>query len=419
MRDSVPWNETVVLAFDALRANRLRALLTMLGVVIGSACIVLAVTISLAAEQYVVAEIEAVGSNLVQAEMINPGASEHLALADRITPADLEAVERSLPQVQEAAGTNDVQMTISVSGQARPIALVGVTEGFNEIRGLVVVEGRYLDQDELLSRSKVCLISEDLASSLFADHDGLGEDIEIGELYLTVVGVFRERVSTFGLTEIAPESVIVPFALVKDYTGTEYFKTFYAQADNAGDVAFVSDRVAQILAQRHRSEVKYRVWNLTGILGAARNISRALTVLLTLIALIALLVSGIGIMNIMLVTVTERTHEIGIRKAIGAPHSAVLWQFLAEAALISGTGALIGIAVGICIPVAANIFLHLPATRSLLHNVAGGSQEITLPISWVSVLLSFVTSCSTGLVFGYLPANRAAKLQPTDALRYE
>ncbi len=419
MRNSVPWNDIIVLALDALRANKMRAVLTMLGVIIGSACIVLAVTVSLAAKRYIISEIEAVGSNLVQAEIINPGTSERVALADQITPTDLQTVKQNVAQVQEAAGTNDLSMTVSVAGQAHPIALVGVTEGFNDIRRLLVVEGRYFDQDELLSRGKICLVSEELASSLFRNHDGLGEDIEIGELYLTVVGIFRERVSTFGLTEIAPESVIVPFPLIKDYTGNDYFKSFYAQADSAEDVPLVSERVAEVLAQRHRPDAKYRVWNLTGILEAARNISRALTLLLTFIALIALLVSGIGIMNIMLVTVTERTHEIGIRKAIGAAHTAVLWQFLAEAALLSGTGALVGTGIGIFIPVASNALLRLAVMESVLHNAGVTSQELTLPISWVSVILSFITSCSTGLVFGYLPANRAAQLQPTECLRYE
>src|SRR5262249_3460971 len=159
---------------------------------------------------------------------------------------------------------------------------------------------------------KVCLITEPLAASMFPDHAPLGKDLAIGELHFTVIGVFRERVGTFGQTEITPESVIVPFPLIKDYTGTDYFKSFYVQADNPDDVPLVTGRVAEVLAGRHRPGAKYRVWNLASILEAARNISRALTVLLILIAMIALTISGIGIMNIMLVTVTERTREIGI-----------------------------------------------------------------------------------------------------------
>jgi putative ABC transport system permease protein len=413
------WNETIQLAVQALRANKVRAILTMLGVIIGSASIVLVVTVSLAGKRYVISEIEGVGSNLVLAEMINPGTSETVALADQITPGDLQAVQQDIPQVQRAAGTTDLRMSVTVAGQVHPIALVGVTEGFNEVRRLVILKGRYFDQDDMMSRSKVCLITEQLASSMFPESDPVGQDLAIGELHFTVIGVFRERVASFGLTEITAESVIVPFPLIKDYTGTDYFKTFYAQADSPDDVLAVTERVAEVLASRHRPEARYRVYNLAGILDAARNISRALTVLLIVIALIALSISGIGIMNIMLVTVTERTREIGIRKAIGAPRDAILYQFLTEAVLISGTGALAGIAIGILVPVTANFVLRLPVVADFLSDVMGSTSDISVPISWASVVLAFVVSCSTGLIFGYLPANRAAKLQPTESLRYE
>jgi putative ABC transport system permease protein len=171
----------------------------------------------------------------------------------------------------------------------------------------------------------------------------------------------------------------------------------------------VTRQTAEILASRHRAGSEYRVENLTGILETARHISAALTVVLILIALIALTISGIGIMNIMLVTVTERTREIGIRKAVGARHNAILYQFLMEALMISGAGALAGIAIAVAIPAFINFlltFFPVPA-------------DVAIPVSWISVVLAFVVSCSTGLLFGYLPANRAAKLHPTDSLRYE
>ena len=411
------WHETLQLAMQALRANKVRAVLTMLGVIIGSASIVLVVTISLAGKRYIISEIEGVGSNLVMAEMINPGTSENVVLSDQITPGDLQAAEQEIPQVQRAAGTTDLRMSIIVSGQVHPISLVGVTEGFNDVRHLVVSDGRYFDQDDMLSRSKVCLITEPLSSTLFPYGHAVGQTLRIGELYFTIIGVFRERVATFGETEITPESVIVPFPLIRDYTGADYFKSFYAQADSPQDVPFVTRRVREILAGRHRPGAKYRVWNLASILKAAQNISRALTLLLILVALIALTISGIGIMNIMLVTVTERTREIGIRKAIGAPRAAILYQFLSEAIIISGTGALVGIAIGILIPATANFVLQLPPVAEMVTSVM--PEGIVIPISWASVVLAFVVSCSTGLVFGYLPADRAARLHPTEALRYE
>jgi putative ABC transport system permease protein len=417
--NTLAWHETVQLALQALRSNRVRTVLTMLGVIIGSACIVLVVTISLAVKRYIISEIEAVGSNLVQAEAIDPEASENLVPADQITPADLLAVRQDIPQVHEVAGTNDLRMHVVIAGQVHPISLIGVTERFNEVRRLVIVGGRYFDQYDMTSRSKVCLVTEQLASVMFPGANPLDKDVTIGELPFTIIGVFRERAATFGLTEITAESAIVPFPLIRDYTGRDSFKTFYAQADSPEDVSLVTHRVGNVLAGRHRHGAKYQVWNLTGILQAARNISRALTGLLILVALITLTIGGIGIMNIMLVTVTERTHEIGIRRAVGAPRIAILCHFLAEAVLISGMGALAGIIIGILVPIGAGFLLRLPAIASFLSSVTGMPEEISVPISWGSVVVAFVVSCSTGLIFGYLPASRASKLQPIDCLRNE
>jgi putative ABC transport system permease protein len=321
----------------------------------------------------------------------------------------LEAVKRGIPQVTEVAGTRDIPMTVVVGGVERPVNLVGVTEGFQQIRNLVILRGRYLDSDDMQSRSKVCLITQDLARLMFPADDPVGKGIRFGELNLTVIGVFRERVATFGQTEITRESLIVPFPLIRYYTGSEYIKMFYAQADRPEDVLSVTRQVAEIVRSRHRPAAEYRVQNLTGILETARHVSWALTVVLLLIAMIALAVSGVGIMNIMLVTVTERTREIGIRMAIGARRKEILEQFLIEAFLISGTGAVVGILIAVLIPISAEGLLRLLPIPG----------NITIPVSWISVLVAFTVSSATGLLFGYLPANRAAALQPTESLRHE
>ncbi|HEV2305310.1 MAG TPA: ABC transporter permease [Candidatus Acidoferrales bacterium] len=403
------WAETWNLAMDSLRANKLRAGLTMLGVVIGSACIVLVVTVALAGKKFIIGQIEAVGSNIVYASLVSTSVGESVPLSDQISINDMEAIRRGIPQVVQVAGTHDISMTVSTSNATRPVSLVGVTQGFQQIRNLIIESGRYFDDGDFLSSSKVCLLTEHLARAAFPYSDPVGQEIHVGDLEFTVVGVFSERVQTFGQTEITTDSVLVPFPLIQYYTGESYIKTFYAQADSPQDVPLVTTEVREILQSRHRPSAEYSVQNLSSILETARHISLALTIVLLLIAMIALLISGIGIMNIMLVSVTERTHEIGIRKAVGARREEILYQFLTEAGIISGVGAVVGIAVAVAIPFVVTAIIRL-------FPVPGG---IEIPISWPSVVLAFIVSCATGVLFGYLPASKAARLQPVESLHYE
>jgi putative ABC transport system permease protein len=395
--------ETWQVALDALRANKVKAALTMLGVVIGSACIVLVVTVALSGKQYILAQIEGVGANIVYAEFVRAGVKDSAVLSDELSLADMEAVRAGIPQVAEVAATREIPQTVVVEGVERPVALVGVTEGFQRIRNLVVLRGRFLDADDMASRSKNCVITQDLSNLLFPAEDPVGRTVQLGELSFTIVGVFRERVATFGQSEIRRESVVIPFTLMKYYT-EDFVRVLYAQAARPEDVQSVTRQVELMLRSRHRSEAVYLVQNLTSLLDAAKNISFALTVILIIIAFIALVISGIGIMNIMLVTVTQRTREIGIRKAIGARRKEILSQFLLEAFIISGTGGVIGIAIAVLIPV-------------MIEPLLPGN--LSVPISGVSIAVAFLVSCFTGVLFGYLPANRAAKLQPTESLRYE
>jgi len=403
------WSETWRLALQALRANKVRAGLTMLGVIIGSACIVLVVTVALAGKTYIIKLIEGVGANLVFVDHPHIGREQNSALADEISLDDTQAIREQATNVAYVAATRNIPLTVVAGGVEYPVNLVGVTEGFQEIRRLIVLRGRYFEPDDMMSRGKVCLLTEELAKVVFPGDDPVGQDIRVGNLHFTVIGVFKERVSTFGESEITDKSVIVPFGLIKYYTGTDFVSTLYAQASSPGEVQQVADQVGEILRSRHRSGAEYRVQNLTSLRDSAEKISLALTIVLLLIAFIALLISGIGIMNIMLVTVTERTREIGIRMAVGARRSHILSQFLMEAVIISGFGALIGIGIGVLVPVLSRSLLALLPVPG----------PIQIPISWLSVLAAFVVSCGTGLVFGYLPAHRAASLHPTESLRYE
>ena len=395
--------ETMTLAVDALRANKVRATLTSIGVIIGSASIVLVVTVALTSRKYVISQIEAVGSNLIWAEMVKtPDVAQ--PLSHEITLDDMAEVKATIPGVVEVAGISAIPMSVVVRGKTRPATLIGVTEGYQAIRRLVILRGRYFDAGDMETRSKVCLITRELAERVYGLENPIGKSLRMGELTFTVIGVFRERVATFGLSEIDEESVIIPFTLIKYYTGREVMRTIYAQASGPEMVPVVEKRLLQLLKSRHPAEADYLVRTLASILSAAHTISLALTIVLILVALIALLVSGVGIMNIMLVTVKERTKEIGVRKAVGAAPKEILSQFLMEAFLISAGGAVIGILLGLLLPVIAQQLLP---------------GNLRVPVSEISVVVAFLVSCSTGLFFGWLPAKQAASLEPVESLRYE
>jgi putative ABC transport system permease protein len=395
--------ETFTVAVDALRANKLRAVLTSIGVIIGSASIVLVVTVAMTSQRFVISQIEAMGSNLVWVELVKrPGTTQ--PLSHELSLSDLEAVRATIPNLTATAGFNDIAMTVIVNGQERPVRLIGVTDGYQAIRRLIVFQGRYFDSSDVEMRSKVCLITQALATRMFGLENPVGRPLRMVDLDFTVIGVFRERSSTYGLSEIQKETVIIPFPLMRYYTGEGSLGTIQAQAASPDEVPAVERRLYRLLKSRHPPEAEYDPQTLVGILSAARKISLGLTIMLVLIAFIALLISGVGIMNIMLVTVTERTREIGVRKAIGASRAEIMGQFLIEAFLISGGGAVIGILIGIAIPV-------------IVQQLLPGNLRV--PISGKSVIVAFLVACSTGLFFGWLPASQAAKLDPVESLRYE
>jgi putative ABC transport system permease protein len=395
--------EAVAVAMDALRANKVRAVLTSIGVIIGSASIVLVVTVALTSQKFVISQIEAMGSNLVWVEMIKtPEKAQPLSY--EINTSDLAAAKAQISDALIVAGFNDLPMAVVVGGRTRPVRLIGVTDGYQQIRRLIILRGRYFDFADMEARSKVCLITKDLADRVFGVENPVGRQLRMGELTFTVVGVFRERAETFGLSELQKESVIIPFSLMKYYTGTDVLSTLQLQTGGPDKVSIVEKQINRLLKSRHPLQAEYNVQTLTAILGAAKTISLALRIVLIVIAFIALLISGIGIMNIMLVTVTERTREIGVRKAIGAAQKEIMWQFLIEAFLISGGGAVIGILIGVGIPV-------------IVQQLLPGNLRV--PISPMSVVLAFLVSCSTGLFFGWLPAKQAAALEPIESLRYE
>ena len=272
--------ETWSVAIDALRANKLRAFLTMLGVVIGSACIVLVVTVSLTGRRYILQQIESVGSNLINAQAVHsPSAAS--ALSYEMTLGDMDAIRQGIPNVTLVAGMRVMDMTVVVNGVEYPVSLIGVTQDYEEIRHLVIMRGRYFDSDDMAARNKVALITDNLAKRVFGTQNPVGLPVRLGELTFTVIGVFRERVATYGLSEIQTDSVLIPFSLMKYYTGDDYIRGLYVQMANPDDVAPATKRVEGLLLARHPPGSAFEVENLNGILNVAKQISSALTIVLS------------------------------------------------------------------------------------------------------------------------------------------
>jgi putative ABC transport system permease protein len=289
-----------------------------------------------------------------------------------------------------------------MEGISHVVTLIGTTPDYRQVRNIVVVQGRFLDEDDLRFRNKVCVITELLARKLARDPFYKGH-VSFYGIRFAVVGVFRERVSTFSQAEVTDYAAAMPISVMRNFKPADTIDQIYVTAESMELVPQVTNEIRELLVGRHRGRSLYKVDNLTEILKAANRISLGLTLVLLVIAAISLVASGIGIMNIMLITVTERTREIGIKKAIGAMRRVLLIEFLSEAMMLSCAGGLVGILVGVAVPYSVHYF----------------APAIQIEIPPLALLLGFGMTLIVGLTFGMIPAIRASRLNPVESLRYE
>ncbi len=394
--------EAVSFAYQSLNANKMRAGLTMLGMIIGTASIILVVTIALTSRDYILQQIQGVGSNLIYMYYeAGSTISRPKTLSDDLTLGDLKAIQ-DLGIINAAAGVVTSHDFLVLDGRDREVSVIGTTPEYLKVRNLRIISGRFFDDLDNSSFNKVCLLTEDLAIKLFGTLNVEGQSVKLYQVRFDTIGVFKEGVETFGQSEVSTYSALIPLSVLRHFNMSDKLDLIYASARSNSAVPVATERIRQLLESRHRSGSAYRVENLAEILKAAGRIATALTVVLFLIGTVSLSISGIGIMNIMLVTVTERTKEIGIKMAIGARRREILYQFLAEAIFMSTSGGAVGIVLGISGPLLAKWITGLD-----------------IPISWVSIFLAFMLSLVVGVTFGIIPANRAARLNPTEALHYE
>jgi len=360
------------------------------------------ITIASTGKAYVVGQIEGIGANLAYAALDRNGVPT--IPDDELSPGDLAAVRQSLSMVTAAAGTYDIPFDFKLRGKAVRARLVGVTEEFQKIRNLIIVSGRYFDSEDFVSRAKACLVTEHIAASVFGREPAIGHPLQLEHMRCTIVGVFREGVPTFGQSEIQDETVLVPFPLIKTITGDDFLQVVYAQAASPDEVPAMTEEMGRIIHGRHRKVAHYEIQNLATVLDTVHTVSLAMSLVLVGVAVLTLITAGAGIMNIMFVNVAQRTHEIGIRKALGARTAEIRLQFVLEAAFISLTGAIIGVAIAVGV------------IWSAFRLIEGA---VPLSVSWIAVFFALLLSTGVGVLFGYRPANAAAQLNPVDALRVD
>ena len=401
-------------ALESLSGNKLRSGLTVLGIVIGVAAVIAMLAVGKGAQESITGSINSIGTNLL---VVFPGGKEQ----DRFRPLtmrDADALRDQLaaPSIEAVAPTLEIGGEVAFGGQQTSSPLIGVTPAYFQVRNVNLTEGEFITEEQVLGRASVVLLGPELAETLFGHADGItGETVRINGQPFRVIGVLESKGGgAFGSED---NQMIVPLTTAKarlfgpkSGQSGDRVDVVYVQAADADLVSQAMEEIAQVLRARHRitDEIyDFTIFTQQDLLAEAETITNVLTIFLGGIAGISLLVGGIGIMNIMLVTVTERTREIGLRKALGARKRDILTQFLTESSLLSFIGGMIGILLGWLI-------------AFIVRQIAAANDAPFTPVVGLdAILLATIFSAAIGLFFGIYPANRAASLEPVEALRYE
>lgn len=404
---------TVILALRSLLRNKLRSTLTMLGIVFGVGAVIAMVAISQGADAFIQAQISSLGTNVVTVipgSMTFGGARSGYGGTPTLTVADALAIGRECPSVAAVTYIKRQTMQVVAGGQNWSTTVQGVNGDYLKVRNWPVAAGRFFTRQEEEAAARVCLLGETAVRNLFAPgQDPVGAMIRVNNVPFRIIGLLAPKGQT-GWGQDQDDTVVIPFPTAeRKLIGGEILGVVnyvMASAHTPGLTARAEEEITQLLRARHRirpgQEDDFSVRNLQEIAAASASASRVMTTLLASVASIALFVGGIGIMNILLVSVTERTREIGLRMAVGATRAHILFQFLVEAVIMTALGGLLGVATGV-----------------------GIARLLTAMIGWPTIInsravaASFLFSLAVGLFFGLYPANKASKLNPIDAMRYE
>lgn len=402
------YKESFLMAWASLIANKLRSILTMLGIIIGVAAVIALVSIGNGVKQDIQDSISSLGSNLL---MVMPGAprtpgvrpiagsQKTLKVSDYEAIAKLDGVKAASPYTAGSyvAIYQSKNWTTSVSG---------VNYNFQDVNNWNMEEGRFISEKNVQNRERIAVVGQTVVKNLFAGEDPVGKEIRVQNIPFRVIGVLESKGNgTMGNDQ--DDAIFIPYTTAMERVeGVDYLRMVYVVAKDESGIDRLQSDIENLLRVRHGIKDpeldNFNIQNMKSIMDTMEQTTGTLTLFLGAVAAISLVVGGIGIMNIMLVSVTERTREIGIRKALGATYNVIVTQFLIEAVVISFMGGIIGIALGI-------------GASHLIGTLSGMSTVISIP----TIILSFGFSMAIGLVFGIYPARKAAKLNPIDALHYE
>lgn len=392
--------ESIKTALESIWVNKMRSVLTMLGIIIGVAAVIAVVAIGQGGRATITQALESLGTNLFNVYPSSRLSETPLTGRDMITFEDVEAIRTVVPAVKAISAQSYSSMLTQYGKEKQNTTIISCEAEYKQIRNLQLVEGRFFEENEDKSKRKVMVINEELAKTYFPKGKVLGKQIYVMNTPFTVIGVVKND-PTVALGGEPSNDGIIPIHTAQTFSKNAWLEVI-GQAQSKEEIQEAMDQTIKLLHKRHHSESKYRGYSLDQELDSANEILGVVALIIGLIASISLLVGGIGVMNIMLVSVTERTREIGIRMALGATKKDILIQFLIEAVVICMVGGILGILVG-----------------------AGGAMLVALIANWPplidpkTIMIAVSFSAAIGIFFGLYPANKAAKMDPITALRYE
>ena len=402
------YKESFLMAWASLIANKLRSLLTMLGIIIGVAAVIALVSIGNGVKQDIEDSISSLGSNLLvvmPGAPRTPGVRPSAGSMKTLKVSDYEAIAK-LDGVKAASPMTNGSYVVIYQNKNWTTSVAGVNSNFQDVNNWTMTSGRFFSDKNVQNRERVAVVGQTVVKNLFADEDPVGKEIRVKNIPFRVIGVLKSKGNgTMGNDQ--DDTVLIPYTTsMERVEGIDYLRMLYVVAKDDEGIDRLQADIENLLRVRHNIKDTnlddFNIQNMKSIMETVAQTTGTFTLFLGAVAAISLVVGGIGIMNIMLVSVTERTREIGVRKALGATYSVIVTQFLIEAVVISLMGGFIGIAFGI-------------GASKVIGMVSGMSTVVSVP----TIIMSFAFSMAIGLIFGIYPARKAAKLNPIDALHYE